>query len=80
VLAKTLESLGIEVRLRVSAARYLQGDGLKLDDGSLVPADLVVVSAGVRPATELATAAGLTVDGGIVVDDPCVPAILGYTR
>lgn len=69
VLAKTLESLGIEVRLGVLAARYLQGDGLKLEDGSLVPADLVVVSAGVKPETGLAEAAGLTVDRGIAVDD-----------
>lgn len=69
VLAKTLESLGIEVRLGVLAARYLQGDGLKLEDGSLVPADLVVVSAGVKPETGLAERAGLAVDGGIVVDD-----------
>jgi assimilatory nitrate reductase electron transfer subunit len=69
VLARTLESLGIEVRLGVLAARYLPGDGLKLDDGSLVAAELVVVSAGVKPETGLASAAGLTVDRGVVVDD-----------
>lgn len=69
VLAKTLQGMGIEVRLGVLAARYLPGEGLKLEDGSLVPADLVVVSAGVKPNTALAEAAGLTVDGGIVVDD-----------
>jgi assimilatory nitrate reductase electron transfer subunit len=69
VLAKTLTALGIEVRLNVLAARYLPGDGLKLDDGSLVPADLVVVSAGVKPNTALAEAAGLAVDRGILVDD-----------
>jgi assimilatory nitrate reductase electron transfer subunit len=69
VLAKTLESLGIEVRLGVLAARYLQGDGLKLEDGSLVPADLVVVSAGVKPETSLAEAAGLAIHRGVVVDD-----------
>jgi assimilatory nitrate reductase electron transfer subunit len=69
VLAKTLAGLGIEVRLNVLAARHLPGDGLKLDDGSLVPAELVVVSAGVKPETGLAEAAGLTLDRGIVVDD-----------
>jgi assimilatory nitrate reductase electron transfer subunit len=69
VLARTLESMGIELRLGALAARYLPGDGLKLDDGSLVPAELVVLAAGVRPETALAEAAGLTVDRGIVVDD-----------
>jgi len=69
VLATTMEKLGIEVRLNVKAARYLQGDGLKLDDGSHVPADLVVVSAGVIPETTLARDAELTVERGIVVDD-----------
>jgi assimilatory nitrate reductase electron transfer subunit len=69
VLAGTLATLGIEVRLGVKAARYVPGDGLKLDDGSHVPADFVVVSAGVVPETGLAAAAGLTVDRGIVVDD-----------
>jgi assimilatory nitrate reductase electron transfer subunit len=69
VLARTLEAMGIELRLGALAARYLPGDGLKLDDGSLVPAELVVVAAGVRPETALAEAAGLTVDRGILVDD-----------
>lgn len=69
VLAARLATLGIEVRLDVRAARYLPGDGLKLDDGSHVPADLVVVSAGVKQETGLAEAAGLAVDRGIVVDD-----------
>lgn len=69
VLAKTLATLGVECRLGQRAARYLPGDGLKLDDGTLVPADLVVVSAGVKPETVLAESAGLAVDGGILVDD-----------
>lgn len=42
-----------------------------LDDGSEVPADLVLVSAGVKPNTELARSAGLTIgaSGGLVVDE-----------
>jgi 3-phenylpropionate/trans-cinnamate dioxygenase ferredoxin reductase subunit len=36
-----------------------------------VPADFVVVGVGVEPNTELATAASLEVDNGIVVDDRC---------
>jgi assimilatory nitrate reductase electron transfer subunit len=69
VLARALGGLGIDFRLGASAARYVPGDGLKLDDGSTVPADLVVVSAGVRAETALARDAGLTVDRGVVVDD-----------
>lgn len=69
VLTAKLATLGIETRLGVTAARYLPGDGLKLADGSHVPADLVIVSAGVRPETTLAESAGLVTDGGIVVDD-----------
>ena len=39
-----------------------------LDDGSELPAELVVTGIGVSPRTELAKAAGLGVDNGIVVD------------
>ncbi|NIJ13928.1 assimilatory nitrate reductase electron transfer subunit [Saccharomonospora amisosensis] len=69
VLAGALAKAGIDFRLGRTAARYVPGDGLKLDDGSHVEADLVVVSAGVRAQTSLAVEAGLTVDGGVVVDD-----------
>jgi len=44
---------------------------VELDDGSELPADLVVVGIGIQPNTELATDAGLEVDDGIVVDDHC---------
>ncbi|NKE56496.1 NAD(P)/FAD-dependent oxidoreductase [Lentzea sp. PSKA42] len=69
VLARTLGQLGIEFRLNALAAKYLPGDGLILDDGTHVPAELVVVSAGVRAETSLAVKAGLEVDRGIIVDD-----------
>lgn len=69
VLAEALRDAGVEFRLGRTAARYTPGDGLKLDDGSHVAADLVVVCAGVRPDTRLARDAGLDVDRGIVVDD-----------
>ncbi|GAB2991061.1 FAD-dependent oxidoreductase [Saccharothrix stipae] len=69
VLATTLSGLGIEFRLGVLAAKYVPGDGLELDDGTHVPADLVVVSAGVRAETGLAEQAGIEVDRGILVDD-----------
>ena len=69
VLGRVLGELGIDFRLGARAARYLPGDGLKLDDGGKVHADLVVVSTGVRAETGLAADAGLEVDRGVVVDD-----------
>lgn len=69
VLAEALGELGVEFRLGATARRYVPGDGLKLDDGSHVPADFLVVSAGVRAETGLAVDAGLHTDPGIVVDD-----------
>ena len=42
--------------------------GVRLDDGSVIACDFIVAGIGVRPVTALAEKAGLTVDGGIVVD------------
>lgn len=44
------------------------------DEDQTIPADFVVVGVGVIPNTELAEAAGLEVDDGIVVDDRCQTA------
>lgn len=43
-------------------------EGVRTTSGAVVPADLVVVGVGVLPNTELAEAADLEVDDGIVVD------------
>lgn len=40
-------------------------------DGRAFPADLVIVGIGVLPATELAAAAGIECDNGILVDERC---------
>lgn len=45
--------------------------GADLSDGSHVPADFVITGIGVTPDTELALAAGLTVQNGIAVDAFC---------
>jgi len=42
---------------------------LELKDGATVDTDMVVVSTGIRPITEIATASGLAVNRGIVCDD-----------
>ena len=49
-----------------------------LSDGTILPADLVVAGIGVQPSVELAKAAGLKVDGGVMVDgylETSVPGI-----
>jgi 3-phenylpropionate/trans-cinnamate dioxygenase ferredoxin reductase subunit len=44
-------------------------DGVRLSDGTTIPADLVIIGVGVIPNIEIAEAAGLTIDNGIVVDE-----------
>lgn len=43
--------------------------GLALEGGETIAADFLVLGVGVRPRTQLAQAAGLAVDKGVVVDD-----------
>jgi 3-phenylpropionate/trans-cinnamate dioxygenase ferredoxin reductase subunit len=70
--AEVHRSHGIDLRVGVGV-EGVEGDdhvtGLRLAGGDVVPADLVVVGVGVRPNVELATAAGLDVEGGVLVDE-----------
>jgi 3-phenylpropionate/trans-cinnamate dioxygenase ferredoxin reductase component len=63
---------GVVFRTETSVAA-LQGDGrvstVMTGSGDSVPADLVCIGVGIRPNVELASAAALTVDNGIVVDE-----------
>ncbi len=71
-LAGTMEDLGIRVLLgRTTTAVVGNGhaEGVALEDGTILGADLVVVAAGIRPNVELAHKAGLDVTRGIVVND-----------
>ncbi|MFY1697653.1 MULTISPECIES: FAD-dependent oxidoreductase [unclassified Solwaraspora] len=72
VLARTLARLGVGTELAAAAAAVDAGaDGvrLRLGDGRELTADLLVLACGVRPDTDLARRAGLTVGRGVVVDD-----------
>jgi nitrite reductase [NAD(P)H] large subunit len=46
-----------------------RAEGVRLADGRFIPADLVVLAIGIRPNIDLARAAGLEVNRGIVVTD-----------
>jgi 3-phenylpropionate/trans-cinnamate dioxygenase ferredoxin reductase subunit len=64
---------GVDLRFGVQVAEITgsdgRADGVRLGDGSHVPADAVIVGVGITPNTELAVAAGLQIDNGIVVDE-----------
>lgn len=64
---------GVQLVLAAQIAEIItdhenQATGVRLQDGTLYPAGLVVVGIGVNANDELARAAGLTCDRGIVVD------------
>jgi NAD(P)H-dependent nitrite reductase small subunit len=52
-----------------SHAPHARVCGVKFDDGSTLDADLVVMAVGIRPNVDLAHAAGLRCDRGVLVDD-----------
>ena len=73
LLKKSLEDKGITICLQANSQEILGQDGkvraLKLDDGTELPCDLLVMAVGIRPNTALAQAAGLAVGKGVHVDD-----------
>ncbi|MCT9071159.1 NAD(P)/FAD-dependent oxidoreductase [Cupriavidus gilardii] len=72
LLKRTLERRGLRILLGANTSEILgetRVTGVRLADGTQIPADLVVMAAGVRPNAELARAAGLHCERAIVVDD-----------
>ncbi|MGO4230020.1 NAD(P)/FAD-dependent oxidoreductase [Arthrobacter sp. YAF34] len=67
-------SRGLDIRLNTSAARFTADDGgtsvvaVELQDGTVLPAQIVLIGIGVIPNTGLAEQLGLAVDNGVVVD------------
>lgn len=71
-LRKQVESLGIQVTEGALIREFVGNDaceGIRLADGELVKSDLVIVTAGIKPETQLARDAGISVTKGIVADD-----------
>lgn len=65
-------SRGVTLHLQAAAAEVL-GDrrvtGIRLADGRILPASIVVIGIGILPNTELAEAAGAASDDGVIVDE-----------
>jgi len=71
-LQTIMEGRGFSFRLGAKT-QEIKGDnrvtGVLLDGGELLSAEMVIISAGVRPALELAKALGLDHDKGVKVDE-----------
>jgi NAD(P)H-dependent nitrite reductase small subunit len=72
LLQRSLEKRGIHFKLAAKTAAIL-GDArvtaVQLEDGEVVPTDLLVMAVGIRPNVELAKAAGVLCERGVLVDD-----------
>ncbi|MBO0345317.1 NAD(P)/FAD-dependent oxidoreductase [Roseibium sp. CAU 1637] len=65
---------GIDVRTKANSHEILDDGtgkvaGIKLDDGSVIDASIIVMAVGIRPSGDLAKIAGLDVNRGILVGD-----------
>jgi len=72
LLEKALTERGIEIVTKANTKRILGTDkveGVELDNGRIIAADMVVMAVGIRPSAQVAADAGLKVNRGIVVDD-----------
>jgi nitrite reductase (NADH) large subunit len=84
LLQKAVEARGIKVLTKANTKAILGNgkvEGVELADGTVIPATLVVMAAGIRPNAALAKEAGIETKRGIVVDhtmrtsDPDVMAL-----
>jgi nitrite reductase (NADH) large subunit len=80
LLRRALEKMGLFVRTGTTAEEVL-GNGhveaVKLTDGALVPADLVVFACGIVPRVEVARSSGVPVNRAILVNDLLATAVPG---
>lgn len=73
VFADLHRAHGVDLRCGVRVAEIVtdrdHATGVRLDDDTVIDADAVLVAVGARPNTDLATDAGLAVEGGVLVDE-----------
>ncbi|MEC3957155.1 FAD/NAD(P)-binding oxidoreductase [Nocardia sp. CDC153] len=73
VFAQLHRDHGVDLRCGAKVDEITVADGkatgVRLDDGTVIEADAVLVAVGARPNIELADDAGLAVGGGVLVDE-----------
>ena len=72
ILRKTMEKMGVHVHLDKATTIVLGDDhieGVGFKDGSKLSCDMLVISAGIRPNTDLAKQCGLSIERAIVIGD-----------
>ena len=73
-IARIHEDNGVMVRCDVRVDGFVEGEagvvaGIRLADGEVIPADVVVVGVGVSPATGWLESSGLEIRDGVVCDE-----------
>ena len=71
LLEKTLTDRGLNIITKANTKEILgesKVTGVRLDDGTELEADIVIMAVGIRPSKALAESCGLEVDRGILVD------------
>jgi nitrite reductase (NADH) large subunit len=80
MLAHEVEARGVEVLLGAETT-HVEGrrrvEAVRLADGRVIAADLLVVAVGVRPNADLARAAGIDVNRGILINDRLESSVPG---
>ncbi len=79
VLQKQMEAMGFKFYLGAKTQEIIREKGslvVCLEGGDKISADMVLVSAGVRPEVSLAKSLGLEIDKGVKVDDTMKTALV----
>ena len=72
LLGEIIVATGIDFRVNVTITEITGEEavtGVKLEDGTLYPADLVIVSCGIRANSAIAQKAGIEIDRAVVVNE-----------
>ena len=72
ILRNVMEKMGVHVHTEKATTHVLGDDsvtGLRFKDGTTLDCDMVVISTGIKPNTEIGAACGLTVERAIVTDN-----------